>query len=310
MQHTTHLKSLQALEMAIRLGSLTAAAKKLAITPAAVGKRIRSLEEYLGTDLLLRGRSGLHPTPELQAALVHLQEAFAALDRATEALDYQRASEIQIVADPDWAELWLAPRLPAFREQHPNVRFCVNGVGDVPLRVGSPDLRIAYGDGPGEPLYTDVLVPLAGPENLRRIVGKEEGAQLEGLSLLHLKSQREGSVHPGWVEWCGTFGQRQSGLDRGVRYQHARLALEAVRQEVGFLICGLSLTWQDVEAGRVAIVFPVSLHLLSPHPYRLVVRSDVERRPPIHRFVTWLRREAGDTRDRLEKLVSSSVGNT
>jgi LysR family glycine cleavage system transcriptional activator len=303
MQYTTHLKSLQALEMAIRSGSLRAAAERLAITPAAVGQRIRTLEEYLGTDLLLRGRSGLRPTPELQAALVHLQDAFAALERVSEALDFQRATEIQIVADPDWADLWLAPRLPAFREQHPNVRFCVNGIGDVPLRVGSPDLRIVYGDGPEEPLYTDLLVPLSGPDNLRRIVGKEAGAQLEGLSLLHLKSQREGSDHPGWVEWCEAFGHRQSGLDRGVRYQHARLALEAVRQEVGFLICGLSLTWQDVKDGKVAIVFPVSLHLLSPHPYRLVVRSDVERKPPINRFVTWLRREASDTRDRLEGLV-------
>lgn len=306
MPSTTHLKSLQALELAIRTGSLSAAAERLGITPAAVGQRVRALEDFLGADMLLRGRSGLQPTPALQAALKDLQVAFAALDRATESLDFQRVSEIQIVADTDWAELWLTPRLPAFREQHPNVLFCVNGIGDVPLRLGAPDLRITYGDGPGEPLYTDVLVPLSGPDNLHRIVGKDAGSQLEGQSLLHLKSQVDGIDHPGWVEWCESFGRRQSGLDRGVRYQHTKLALEAVRQEVGYLICGLSLATQDLQDGRVFILFPISQHLVAPHPYRLIVRQDINRRPPIQRFVSWLHLEASRTRTEIENMVGGA----
>ena len=103
MTPTSHLKSLQALELALREGSLTAAAARLGITPAAVGQRIRSLEEYLGTDLLLRGRSGLQPTAALEQALGDLQIAFTALERVTQVLDFQRVAEIHVVADPDWA---------------------------------------------------------------------------------------------------------------------------------------------------------------------------------------------------------------
>lgn len=304
MPTTTHLKSLQALELAIRAGSLTAAAERLGITPAAVGQRIRSLEDFLGADLLLRGRSGLQPTPELQAALKHLQDGFQALERASEALDFQRVSEIQIVADPDWAELWLEPRLPSFREQFPNVRFCINGTGDVPLRVGAPDLRVACNDGPGEPLYTDLLVPLSGPDNMRRIVGKDAGSELEGQSLLHLRSQPGDEGQPGWAEWCRRFGRRAGGLDRGVRYRNVRLALEAVRQEVGYLVCGLSLAWKDLAEGRVRVLFPASQHLVAPHPYRMTVRADIDRRPPVQRFVAWLRREAGQMRVEIEKRVA------
>ena len=62
----SHLKSLQALEIAVRLGSLKHAANVLAITPAAVGQRVKALEDYLGIDLLERGRSGLRPTPQLR----------------------------------------------------------------------------------------------------------------------------------------------------------------------------------------------------------------------------------------------------
>ncbi|MBT8426376.1 MAG: LysR family transcriptional regulator, partial [Silicimonas sp.] len=43
MAQPTHLKSLQALELAVRLGSLKDAAGHLGITPAAVGQRIRAL---------------------------------------------------------------------------------------------------------------------------------------------------------------------------------------------------------------------------------------------------------------------------
>jgi LysR family glycine cleavage system transcriptional activator len=50
----SHLKSLQALELALRLGSLRAAGRMLWITPAAVGQRIKALEDHLGVELMVR----------------------------------------------------------------------------------------------------------------------------------------------------------------------------------------------------------------------------------------------------------------
>ena len=50
----THLRSLQALELAVRRGSFVAAAEGLGITPAAVGQRVKALEDYLGVELLSR----------------------------------------------------------------------------------------------------------------------------------------------------------------------------------------------------------------------------------------------------------------
>ena len=74
------LRSFQALELAIRAGSLRAAAEVLGITPAAVGQRVKALEDYLGMDLLTRGRSGLQPTAALKIALPHLAAAFHELE--------------------------------------------------------------------------------------------------------------------------------------------------------------------------------------------------------------------------------------
>ena len=181
----SHLRSLQAVELAIRKGSLKAAADTLGITPAAVGQRVRTLDDYLGSDLLLRGRSGLQPTPQLEHALADLQLAFAALERVTDALDFQRVSEIQIVADPDWADLWLAPRLDAFRKEHPNILFCVNGSGDVPLRLGAPDMRIDFGEVSGEALFTETFLPVTGPDNPRRIADWDPVLQM-GARISHV----------------------------------------------------------------------------------------------------------------------------
>ncbi|MGJ5620203.1 LysR family transcriptional regulator [Sulfitobacter sp. MF3-043] len=298
----THLKSLQAVELAIRMGSLKEAAEVLGITPAAVGQRVRALEDFLGADLLLRGRSGLRPTRQLDHALADLQLAFAALERVTQTLDFQRVSEIQIVADPDWAELWLAPRIHAFRDAHPNILFCINGAGDVPLRLGAPDLRIDYGGGPGEPLFTDVFLPVTGPDNPRRIADWDPVLQMEGMPLLHLKVQRESTDHPGWVEWFQKFGHREKGPDRGVHYPNARVALQAVRQNVGFLVCGLSLVLSGLEDGSIVNPFPASQHLGAPYPYRLKIRPGVEKRPQVERFAAWLRTEANQTRCEIQRL--------
>ena len=107
----SHLKSLQAIELALRFGSLAKAADALSITPAAVGQRIKAIEDYLGLELIVRGRSGLRPTRALSGALEHLHAAFRELERFGDLLDVQKGEEIHIAAPSDFVELWLAQRL-------------------------------------------------------------------------------------------------------------------------------------------------------------------------------------------------------
>ena len=306
---TTHLRSLQAIESALRTKSLKAAADELGITPAAVGQRIRALENYLGTDLLVRGRSGLHPTPELSAALPDLRAAFAALDRVSSTLDFQRISELHIVADPDWSELWLTPRLKAFKDAHPNILFCLNGAGDVPMRLGAPDVRVEYG-GPekGEPLFTDYLVPVCSPDNTRRIADYDTEHEMEGMPLLHLEEHRSQEDRPGFRQWFEAFGTRRTGADRGPYYKRAVMALEAVRKDVGFLVCGVSLIESDLTQGSLVLPYPANKGLSAPHPFRLQLREQNSQRPQLRRFVEWLKRESAQTQDRIDGYKAQDQG--
>src|SRR6056297_130542 len=284
MEAATHLKSLQALDMALRTGSLKDAAEALGITPAAVGQRIRSLETYLGIDLLMRSRSGLRATPEL--------------DRVTKELDFQRIAEIHIVADPDWAELWLEPRLPEFRAENPNILFNINGEGDVRLRIGASDIRIGGEGVEGEALYEDRFVAVCTHENILRLDRHPAHAPLEGYPLLQLERRAGHAQAPEWTDWFDRFGMRESGLDRSYRYRSFRPLLEAARSGVGMALAPLSLALPDVTEGVLHIAFP-DKSLPAAEPYRLRVRDMAEDRPQMRKFLAWLRSEVADTRTRI-----------
>ncbi len=290
---TTHLRSLQALELALRKGSLSEAAAELSITPAALGQRIRTLEDFLDLDLIVRGRKGTRPTQELEDVLDDLQTAFLCLERVTDGLNFQKASAIHIVADLDFAELWLAPRLKAFRAAQPNIQFCINGQGDVPSRVGAPDIRIERdAQSEGEMLFEDVFVPVCNPANLWRIGRHDADYVLEGVGLVHVHGRAD---LPTWESWCQQFGKRRTGLDRGQKFRNTRLALEATQNAVGFMLCGLSLCEDDLSRGSLVRLFPAKMGIKAAAPYRVWTRKTAAVRPQLQRFVNWLHNEGEKT---------------
>lgn len=304
-----HLRALQAIEAAMRLGSFKAAAGELGVTPAAVGQRIATLERYLGAELIRREHHGLRATPELERALPDLRAGFAALDRAGETLALQRLSEIHVVADPDLAELWLAPRLPRFRERHPAIRFNVNGKGDVPMRLGAPDCRIAL-EGTAEArqdatsLFRDRWVPVGSPLNVARVAVRSPERQIEGFPLVHLEAERAEAAGIDWPRWCAARHVQRHGAERGMRYRRVAPALRAVADHAGLMVCGLALAAEEIAAGR--IILPVSATDALPAPARYVAwfRPEGLARPALRRFHDWLLEEASATQAWLRDVTA------
>lgn len=296
----SHLKSFQALEAALRVGSLKGAAEILAITPAAVGQRIKALEDYLGLDLVSRGRSGLAATPALAAAIGHLSGAFRELQAAADALDLQRGHEIHIAAVSDFADLWLKPRLARFRRSHPNTLFCINGEGEAPLRIGPMDCEIRFGapvPGTGiDLLFHDYLIPLSSPENARRIARLPKRDQLEGFPLLHLDFYKEDPAAPGWARWTRANRLRRTAPERGMRFQRIAPALEAVQADAGLVIGGLALVSGLIDDGRLTLPFRIAAGTWSSHVFQVRFRGDALLRPQVRRFREWLAGEAQSTR--------------
>jgi len=306
----SHLKSLQALELALRLGSLQAAAHALWITPAAVGQRIKALEDYLGIDLVVRGRSGLRPTSGLSGALEHLRAAFQELDTVATMLNLQRGDEIHIAATSDFADLWLKPRLASFRAEHPHVLFCINGEGDAPLRIGQVDCEISFGpqrlNAPDDLLFRDFVLPISSPENTRRISRVALRDRLEGFPLLHLDFYKEDMSAPNWANWIKTQRLKRTEPNRGMRFQRIKPALEAVRANAGLTICGLALLGPYIDDRTLSLPFPVATGQWTDHVFQARFRTDVLLRPQVKRFREWLVAEATVTRDWLLQHVQSA----
>lgn len=307
MTSPTHLRSLQALDLAIRKGSLKAAAAELSITPAALGQRIKSLEEYLGYELISRGRSGVRPSRDIQPALAHLSAAFRELDTVSRLLNFQRVNEIHITADSDWAQLWLAPRLASYQEANPSTLFCVNGVGDVPTRLGDADCEVGLSIGalPGQvdSLYRDYLLPITSPVNKERVSTLPVNEELEGFPLLHLDAYTVDASDMGWPEWVRRFGHRATNPERGIRYNKVVQALEAVYANAGFILCGVSLVYPQIQQQRLSVPFPVEQGDYAAREYQVCFRPESLKRNAVQSFREWLLQEAQNTRREIARLT-------
>jgi LysR family glycine cleavage system transcriptional activator len=308
----SHLKSLQALELAVRQGSLQAAATALWVTPAAVGQRIKALEDYLGVDLLMRGRSGLRPTAELSGALAHLRTAFAELEMVATLLNLQRSDQIYIAASSDFVELWLRPRLGSFRAEYPQIRFSINGEGDAPIRIGPVDCEIRFDlprrEANEELLFSDFVLPVSSPEIVRRLARVKPRDRLEGFPLLHVDFYKDDPQAPNWADWVKVHRLRRTEPNRGIRFQRIQPALEAIAAHSGVAICGLALLESRVTGGALDFPFSLTAGCWTAHAFQARFRPDALLRPQVRRFREWLAAQSSETREWLARTVPIRAG--
>lgn len=318
MDQPSHLRSLQALELALRTGSLKGAASQLAITPAAVGQRVKALEDYLGVDLVVRGRSGLKPTLELIGALPHMQAAFSELAQAADLLELQRGQQIRIAAVSDIVDLWLAPRLPAFRSKHPNIELEINGFVVVPRRLSAVHCEIFFGpiaitsqpdDLRCELLFHDYVLPITSPENDQRVAALGGSTRLEGFPLLHVDFYCDDQNVPKWSEWLGSQGLTRTAPERGIRFQRIAPAVDAVMANAGFAMCGIALLREEIDAGRLTLPFSVQCGRPTADAFQVRFRADTLQRPQLRRFRQWLLNEGTLTRLWLDAFMGGKSVN-
>ncbi|MGA0608515.1 LysR substrate-binding domain-containing protein [Phenylobacterium sp. VNQ135] len=306
----TYLRSLQALELAVRKGSFVAAGEALGITPAAVGQRVKALEDYLGVELLTRGRSGLRPGPGLLPAMGHLNRAFEELAAAARELELQRGHELHLAAASDFVDLWLRPRLESFRAAHPNILFNINGEGDAPHRLGRVDCEISFGpprDAPNtDLLFRDYVAPVTSPENVARTSVIPREIRLEGFPLVHLDFYKDDPAGLSWPDWVAAHGVQRSGPERGMRFRRITAALDAIAADAGVTLCGLALIGDRLDAGEIGLPYPISNGRWSAHGFYARFRADVEGRRPVQRFRDWLLEEARATRSWLTGAVGAA----
>ena len=116
------LGALRAFALVAETGSLTAAAARLNITQPAVSRRLRELEAELGIALVRRGANALRLTEAGARYAAAIEEGFARIRSATEALGAQSAAPLRVRAYTTWALRWLIRACPASAPGMPGCR--------------------------------------------------------------------------------------------------------------------------------------------------------------------------------------------
>jgi len=112
------------------LGSYTAASRVLSISPSAVSKSVKRLEERLGIKLFNRTTRSLTLTPEgaeLYEKAVRLLRDAEDIEQTAFAARHEPAGLLKVTASVPVGNCLLAPHLPEFRRRYPNL--------DVELRL-------------------------------------------------------------------------------------------------------------------------------------------------------------------------------
>ncbi|HEY4091640.1 MAG TPA: transcriptional regulator GcvA [Luteibacter sp.] len=301
MKSPVHLNALRAFESSARHQSFSAAALELNVTPAAVGQLVRTLEDWLGTPLFLRGRSGRARLVPTEAAERALPDIRAGLDRLALGIERLREGSLSgiltVTVSPAFAAKWLLPRIDRFQAAWPDtdVRLDTNhkSVDFVTQRI---DIGVRYGAGrwPGltaEKLMDEEVYPVCSPDLLREHERLRQPGDLTRETLIHDLSMDGHAGFPTWESWMTHAGVPDAVLTRGMRINNSAAVLQAAVEGHGVALARSVMARSDLKSGRLVRLFP-DVHVLSGLAYYVVYRPECENLPRLKAFREWIFAEA------------------
>lgn len=279
--------AIRAFEASARRNSFTLAADELNVTQSAISHQVKRLEEFLDTPLFVRGPHGLELTPVGKDYLGELTGILDQLDASTRQLCHPDQPEmVRIRATPAFTTRWLLPRMHRFQSHYPDLDYDVTiGFPPTDFSQGDVDIFIHWGAEPVsgarvEPFFNSARTPVASGEFLGKISEIKRPADLLSVTLLHDK------VLDGWAQWFEACGVVPSATQRGPRFAHCELVLQAAENGQGIALPYTALIETELESGRLLRLFdhetpPVVIYSLS---YQEGDAND----PKIRAFRDWI----------------------
>lgn len=302
------LNALRAFEAAARHLSFTLAAQELNVTQAAVSHQIRALEERLGLPLFRRLNRGLALTDAGRSYLPALTEAFDLMEAATRRLA-RRDSEgpLKVSALPSFAARWLLPRLPRFREAHPEIDVLVSASYQLSdLEAEGMDIGLRFGAGryaglSVHRLMGDYRLPVCSPGLLSGPNPLLAPADLRHHTLLH-DGVELGGIEYAWKDWIRLVGVKEVDPNRGPGFSDSAMVLLAAIAGQGVALARASLAVDDLTAGL--LVLPFGPAIPTHYDYWFVTTESGAGQARIRAFREWMLAEAADTEARIAALVA------
>lgn len=284
------LNALRAFHAVASLRSVTAAARELGVTPSAVSRQIRNLEESVGLALLVRERRGVRLTADGIALQSGLSEPFREIADAVDRLRQPvRGELLRIVVPPIFAAAWLVSRLERFGALRPGTEVILFDRDEPASITNGIDMIVSWGHFEDDAktvaeqlCRSEEVFPVCSP----RACGGSEG--LAGATLLHYETVGDAWSWPGWPEFMEAVGIDGTETRDGPRLTPALLRDAALRGS-GVMLANHAIAEDDLRAGR--LIRPISECMPAAATYWLLTARTAGNRPEVQAFRSWLRDE-------------------
>ncbi len=299
MKTLPSLNALRALDAALRSGSVTAAAKRLSVTPGAVSHQIRLLEDTFGCKLLERNGRLLTPTAAAREGEALLRDGFERISQAAES--FRRAGDpnsLAVSLSGSLAARWMVFHAESFFRQWPDVDLRFRAHWGAPdLASEGVDLAIRFGRGgfPGykeKRLTSEVFFPVCSQEFLLRNPSIGAPSDIASRHLLHVDSSALSYDYPTWPDWLKQVGYKKRINERaGHTYRSDELSLRNARFGKGLALGYSTLIQTDLQRGVLIRPFPEIM--ASSLGYHLIYSDAALERPVVAAFADWLTQAMG-----------------
>lgn len=220
MPGLTHPKDLGFFVVLSQAGSMTAAARELGLSNAAVTRRLHQMEERLGIALVRRTTRRMSLTPEGEVYLAHAKKILAAMDDLEGQLwGHQQGPQglLRINATLGFGRSHIAPLLSRFAQQYPRIDIQLQlSVNPPPSADDAYDVCFRFGNPPDSRSVAKFIahnrrIVVAAPRYLQQQGEPRTPAELERHNCIGI---RQGDEAYGLWRFTSTVGKGKSAREQ------------------------------------------------------------------------------------------------
>ena len=230
------LQYLLGFEAAARLESFSKAADELGLSASAISHEMRLLEERFGQPLFIRQGRAIRLTDAGRDYQRTVMQSLEQLEGGFRRLEpYRKPGSVVIYCESDFASRWLLPRLDDLKRAVPGCEPWVDTSGkaidfeSLEVSIAIVRGRLVTSNTPTQDLFEDILVPVASPRLLSKMLQKPE----------HLLKHR--LIHDerpeGWNDWFEAAGLPHADVSAGLDFSDREMALRAAEAGHGVALC-------------------------------------------------------------------------
>lgn len=315
MIHNIPLNALRSFVIAAEHLSFTHAGEAMNVTPGAVSRLVKKLEQYLEIKLFSRTPHGLRLTDAGKKLLQEINPPFQALQNATQRARRQDDNQVRVICHPTFAARWLLPRWSDFYQKFPDVKVQMSTtLTDVDLTQDTDhDIAIQLDDPVDKASVqtdhrqTDIssthflnieTLPVCSPKIFSKGAGELASAKMLQESVL-IHSVPLGNE---WRNWLAAYRATMEddavncalakiNPENGPEFQTLDLCIQAAIEGVGISIAIAAFVSEDLRAGR--LIAPFTFTRPSRRSFHIQFRNQSANNPTIKLYRDWLIAQGG-----------------